>query len=121
MSEVFAAYNIFPIFQLTHKRTLELAASLTEEQIAWKPEGYSNSINFHLWHLARWTDVLQARVASRFPERQSDFGDGQEIWVKENLAQKWGFPDELGYSDAGTGLGDDDANKLPVPHKDERR
>lgn len=36
----------------------------------------------------------------------------------ENLAQKWGFPTELNAT-VGTGLSDETAQTLPVPHKDE--
>ncbi len=42
----------------------------------------------------------------------------KEIWAKEALAQKWGFPTELNAT-VGTGLTDEVATTLPIPKKDE--
>ena len=46
---------------------LDLAESLNDDQLHWKPKGYSTSIGFHLWHLARESDYLKAVILERYP------------------------------------------------------
>ena len=97
---------------------LNLADDLNDEQLNWKPEGYSTSIGFHLWHLARESDYLKAAILHRNAQFVPEFGDGREIWKNESLAQKWGFPEGL-HQTVGTGLRDEVAAILPIPQKDE--
>jgi hypothetical protein len=113
-----AHYDVLHSFQDIHRVILELAADLNDEQLKWKPEGYSTSIGFHLWHLARESDYLKAAILRHYPDFVPEFGDGKEIWERESLAQKWGFPEGL-HQTVGTGLSDEVASTLPVPHKDE--
>src|SRR4029453_6892849 len=100
-----ALYDTLYSFKDIHKVVLNLADDLNDEQLNWKPEGYSTSIGFHLWHLAREADYLRARILERVPQLGPDFGEAQEIWQKEKLAEKWGFPLALGQT-VGTGLSD---------------
>jgi hypothetical protein len=113
-----ALYDVFHNFKDIHKVVLSLADDLNDEQLNWKPEGYSTSIGFHLWHLARESDYLKAAILHHYPGFIPEFGDGKEIWEKESLAQKWGFPEGL-HQTVGTGLSDDVAVTLPIPEKDE--
>jgi hypothetical protein len=113
-----ALYDVLYGFKDIHKVVLNLAEDLNDEQLNWKPEGYSTSIGFHLWHLARESDYLKAAILNHYPQIGSELGDGIEIWQKELLAQKWGFPDAL-HETVGTGLSDDIAATLPIPKKDE--
>jgi hypothetical protein len=113
-----ALYDVLYNFKDIHQVVLNLADDLTDEQLNWKPEGYSTSIGFHLWHLARESDYLKAAILSRYPQIGSEFGDGIEIWQKEALARKWGFPEGL-HETVGTGLSDDVAANLPIPKKEE--
>jgi hypothetical protein len=113
-----APYDVLHSFQDIHRVILELAADLNDEQLNWKPEGYSTSIGFHLWHLARESDYLKAAILRHYPDFVPEFGDGREIWERESLAQKWGFPEGL-HQTVGTGLSDEVASTLPVPHKHE--
>ena len=113
-----AFYDVLYSFKDIHNVVLELAESLDEEQLKWKPEGYSTSIGFHLWHLARESDYLKAAILHHTPQFVPEFGDGREVWEKEGLAQKWGFPEGL-HEMVGTGLSDEVAANLPIPHKDE--
>ena len=55
-----ALYDVLQSYKDIHKIVLGLADSLSDEQIRWKPENYSTSIGFHLWHLARESDFLKA-------------------------------------------------------------
>lgn len=113
-----ALYDVLFMFKDIHKVVLEFADSIDEDQLNWKPRGYSTSIGFNLWHLARESDYLKAVILERTPQLGEDFGEVTEIWAKESLAQKWGFPTELNAT-VGTGLSDEMAATLPIPKKDE--
>jgi hypothetical protein len=113
-----AMYDVLFMFKDIHNVILEFAESLDEEQLLWRPRGYSTSIGFNLWHLARESDYLKAVILERTPQLGPDFGDVKEIWAREGLAQKWGFPTELNAT-VGTGLSDEVATTLPIPKKDE--
>ena len=113
-----ALYDVLHSFRDIHKVVLNLADDLNDEQLNWKPEGYSTSIGFHLWHLARESDYLKAAILYHNPQFIPEFGDGRQIWENESLAQKWGFPEDL-HQTVGTGLSDEVAATLPIPHKDE--
>jgi len=112
-----ALYDVLHSFKDIHKVILDLASDLSDEQLNWKPEGYSTSIGFHLWHLARESDYLKAAILHHTPQLVPEFGDGKEIWVREDLARKWGFPEDL-HQTVGTGLSDEVAAALPIPAKD---
>ena len=113
-----ALYDVLFSFKDIHTVILKLADDLDDEQLNWKPEGYSTSIGFHLWHLARESDYLKAAILQLNPQFVPEFGDGQEIWQKESLAKKWGFPEGL-HETVGTGLSDEAAANLPIPKKAE--
>ena len=113
-----ALYDTLYSFRDVHKVVLNLIEDLNDEQLNWKPEGYSTSIGFHLWHLARESDYLKAALLRHNAQFVPEFGDGKEIWDRENLAKAWGFPEGL-HETVGTGLSDEVAATLPIPKKDE--
>jgi len=113
-----ALYDVLHSFRDIHKVVLQLADDLNDEQLNWKPDGYSTSIGFHLWHLARESDYLKAAILHHYPLVLTGFDGSKEIWETESLAQKWGFPEGL-HQTVGTGLSDEDAATLPIPKKDE--
>ena len=114
----YALYDVLHSYKDIHKVVLGLAEDLNDEQLSWRPEGYSTSIGFHLWHLARESDYLKAAILHHTPQLVPEFGDGKEIWEKESLAGKWGFPEEL-HKTVGTGLSDEVAASLPIPVKED--
>jgi hypothetical protein len=113
-----ALYDVLYSFKDIHQVVLNLAEDLGDEHLTWKPEGYSTSIGFHLWHLARESDYLKAALLHHYPNVLTGLGEDKEIWETESLAQKWGFPDGL-HQTVGTGLSDEVAATLPIPKKDE--
>jgi len=115
---IVALYDVLYSFKDIHKVVLKLADGLNDEQLNWKPDGYSTSIGFHLWHLARESDYLKAAILYHNPQFVPEFGDGKEIWQKEGLAQKWGFPEGT-QETVGTGLSDEVAANLPIPKQEE--
>src|SRR4026208_330789 len=113
-----ALYDMLHSFRDIHKVVLDLADSLSDEQLRWKPEGYSTSIGFHLWHLARESDYLKAAILHYYPGLELGLEDDGEIWTREKLANKWRFPAEA-HETVGTGLSDEMAATLPIPPRDE--
>ena len=113
-----ALYDILFNFRDIHKVVLNFADELTAEQLNWKPDGYSTSIGFHLWHLARESDYLKAAILKYYPGLGLELTEEAEIWTREHLAQKWSFPVEA-HETVGTGLSDAVAATLPIPAKDE--
>jgi hypothetical protein len=114
-----ALYDVLASFQDIHKIVLGLPEDLSDEQLCWRPAGYSTSIAFHLWHLARESDYLKAAILQHFPQIGSDYGPPEQLWHAENLTEKWGFPADLGASGVGTGISDEAAASLPFPPKAE--
>lgn len=113
-----ALYDVLHHFKDVHKVVLNFAEGLDDSQLNWKPEGYSTSIGFHLWHLARESDYLKAAIFKYYPNLELGLEAEREIWARENLAQSWGFPMEA-HETVGTGLSDEVAANLPIPQKDE--
>jgi hypothetical protein len=102
----------------THQRLLESAAELPEEQLAWRPGDHAPSIAFHLWHMARWADRLQATLppAAASPMQHDP---AREIWAAAALARAWGWRDDaLGYGQTGMELSDEMAADLRLPPGD---
>jgi hypothetical protein len=113
-----ALYDILQSFKDIHKVVLNFADELSDEQLNWRPQGYSTSIGFHLWHLARESDYLKAAILQYYPNLGPGLEEEAEIWVHEGLANKWGFPTEA-HETVGTGLKDEVAATLPIPSKSE--
>ena len=114
-----APYDVLSSYRDIHKYVLGLAESLDDAQLRWRPEQYSTSIGFHLWHLARESDYLKAALIQHFPQLGPDFGEATELWQGEALGTRWGFPADLGPTAVGTGLSDEVAAGLPIPPKAE--
>jgi hypothetical protein len=111
-------HEIYPFYRSTHERVLELVDDLTVEQVARQPADSTLSIGFHLWHLARWADELQAAIAGYIPELNSR----EQIWEQEGLAERWGLEaSQLGEKQTGQLLTEDEATQLPLPEKNTLR
>jgi hypothetical protein len=104
----------------THQRILNLAEKLSEEQLHWRYTPTGHSIAFHLWHVARWADHLQAAIPGMTPELDHRLGPRPQLWEANDLAVRWGFdPDQLGYGATGMTMPDEVAANLPFPSKSE--
>lgn len=104
----------------THARLLEIVADLSEQQFAWRPDPHAPPIAFHLWHMARWADRVQASLPDMSPSLAGRLGTRGELWQSQALAERWGWqPGPLGYGDTGMELGDDMAADLRLPDKAE--
>jgi hypothetical protein len=100
----------------THARLIEIIADLSEEQLNWRPDSHAPSIAFHLWHMARWADRVQATLPSMSAALHKQLGNTDEIWLTQTLAERWGWQDaQLGYGQTGMELSDDMAATLRLP------
>lgn len=93
---------------------LAVTRDLTAAQLTTTAGLHAPAIGFHLWHIARWADIVQAHLPSMGAETGA--AQIQEIWEREGLAAQWGLANvELGYQDTGMGLPDDAAQALALP------
>lgn len=103
----------------THEAVLRLVDDLTDEQMKAQSSPASPSIAFHVWHVARWADLLQSRMPGMTAELAERLGEGDQIWASERLAKAWGFAGfDLGGDATGMGMDDDASAKLPLPAKE---
>lgn len=85
--------------QMSHNMLVELTELLSEAHFSWVPGPHAPPIGWHLWHMARWTDRMQAAWPT--PEGAS----AREIWVKEHLDIQWELDTTtLGVLQTGMGM-----------------
>ena len=93
---------------------LAITRDLTAAQLTATASPHAPAISFHLWHIARWADIVQAHLPGMGAE--PDAAPIQEFWQSEGLAVQWGLANaELGYRDTGMGLSDATAQALSLP------
>jgi hypothetical protein len=93
-------------FERVHAEVLKLVESLSDEQLAWQPHPSTTSIAFNVWHIARWTDYVQAKMPQVTQVLSQRLEPRQEVWLAEGLAAKWGLDSTgLGDLEAGNDLG----------------
>ena len=94
---------------MVHQHMLEITENLSEEQLTRHRAPTVPAIGFHLWHIARMSDRLQASFSA----------DRQEIWEAEGVAAAWGLDAQhLGRAQVGAGLDEDVSVRLPLPSKE---
>ena len=104
--------------QDAHTNILQLADSLSEDQLRWQPHPLANSIGFQLWHLARGADYVQARISDATTELNQRLGVRPQIWLAEGYAEQWKLaPDTLGVEQLGWEMTPEDAAHLRFPSK----
>jgi hypothetical protein len=94
--------------QQAYRWVREVITDLSEDQLRWQPNPTTPSIRFHLFHIARWGDVLLQRLT----------GGERQLWHAEGIAERWGFdPAALGVGESGEMLDDETAMALPLPQR----
>ena len=102
-----------------HGWILRFIEPLTEDQLRWQAAPQSLSIAFHLWHVARWADSLQATIPGMTQELSQRLPPGMQIWEANKLAQQWGFPvGAMGFDETGMGMDESQAAVLAFPSKE---
>jgi uncharacterized damage-inducible protein DinB len=102
----------------THEALLAAVEPLDEATFRASRGLTSPSIAFHLWHIARWADMLQARVAAMTDEMTRRLGPSQEIWTADGLTSAWGLSrDQLGGNESGMGMDEEVSVSMPLPDR----
>ncbi|HEY6957411.1 MAG TPA: DinB family protein [Candidatus Limnocylindria bacterium] len=97
-----------------HDTALKLVARVDEDVLLRRFGPTAPPPGFHLWHMARWADRMQALASAVVPA----LGPAQqEIWVRERIADGWGVTVPLGTFDTGMEMGDETAARLVLPGK----
>jgi hypothetical protein len=118
MSEIIMKLLIEKL-QMTHNLMLKASEEITEEQFAWQPSQTAPPIGWHLWHVARWADRLQASFPVEGAEKDNTPDPNNGIWEIENMASQWGSnTSTLGSSETGAGMDIEIATSLPQIGKD---
>lgn len=103
----------------THGWLLGVSEELTPEQFARRLAPTATPAGWHLWHIARWADRLQASGPDRPAAEQSRWDPALQIWTRDKLATAWGLnPGRLGILETGPGMTDDDAAAVASVGKD---
>ena len=104
--------------QKTHRRLLEIVEDLSEAQLDWRLGLHTPSIGFHLWHMARWADRLQAALPAMVLAPAQANEPAREIWEIDGLARQWEWQTTmLGYGQTGMEMSDEMAADLKLPNK----
>jgi hypothetical protein len=92
----------------SHQKMLEVTEELTEDQFCWRPGPQAPPIGWHLWHIARWADHVQASFPSSGNEPR------RQIWEEDELALRLELDTStLGPCQAGEDMTHDAATALP--------
>jgi hypothetical protein len=94
--------ELYAWFEMTHGWLRNATEDLSDKQMAKQPGLEAPPIGWHLWHIARWADRLQASFLSDSSRQGLIPG---EIWVEENLALEWSLTtDKLGWLETGANM-----------------
>ena len=119
MTKITPLISIVSTYHDTNTDVLKTIHGLSDKQINWQPQPACHSIAFILWHLARWTDHLQATIPGMTEDLARRLPPGQQIWEREQLATNWRFdPSQLGESQTGTDYEIDALGEPPWPRKE---
>lgn len=98
----------FWLIDWIQQKMMSVTEDMTEDQFCRRPGPHAPPIGWHLWHIARWADRIQASFPS------SSDGLRQQIWESEELALRWKLDTTtLGLCQAGVGMDHAVAAALP--------
>jgi hypothetical protein len=115
-----AARSVIDTYCRIHDQALALAERMDEAQLLWQAPRSGHSPAFHLWHVARWADHLQAAIGGMTAELGSRLGVRPQVWEQERFAERWGWSGgALGFGETGMSMDDDVAAQLVFPPRDQ--
>ena len=89
---------------------LQAVDALTEDEASKWPTTTAPSCKWHLWHMGRWADYVQGLLSPVVDTKTP------ELWEFAGVAEEWGFEGvDLGMWGAGSGLGNETGQSLPLP------
>ena len=102
-----------------HELIVKVTADLSDEQLRRRPAdvapSVSPSIAWHLWHIARWADFLQASLPGMAPELERHLGPGAPGLGRRGAGRPLGLTAVAGYQGTGMGLDDEESARLRLP------
>jgi hypothetical protein len=88
-----------------HQAILKFANDLSEEMLSKQPSSTAPPIAWHVFHIARWADRLQASLPNRLQEDSHPSELPRQIWLVEETTNAWGVdPSSLGWLETGAGM-----------------
>jgi len=119
MTKITPLVSIVTNFRETNAEVLKVIHELSDDQLRWRPNSFCHSMAFIVWHIARWTDHLQATIPGMTEELGRRLPTGQQVWDKGQFAKHWGFDAaQLGYLETGTDTDIEDMGEPNWPKKD---
>jgi hypothetical protein len=119
MTKITPLVSIVAAYRETNDYFLNVINKLSDSQIRWRPNSSCHSIAFILWHVARWTDFLQATIPGMTEELAHRLPTGRQVWDQEHLAAGWGMEvTRLGYDETGTDADIEELGEPNWPKKD---
>ena len=96
---------------------LEIVTGLYDEQASRWTSPTAPSAKWHLWHVARWSDIVQSALLP-LANGESDLSNkGAQLWDALGIPDEWSLtisvPGKLG---AGSGLSNEEAASLGLPN-----
>ena len=98
----------------THAWILQTAEKLTEDELCQRFGPSAPPIGWHLWHIARWADRVQASLPKVDEQTDDQPNPNRGIWEQEQLVEQWDLdPATLGTLQEGSGMDFEIASVLP--------
>ncbi len=95
---------------------LQIVTGLYDQQASRWTAPTAPSAKWHLWHVARWSDIVQSTL---FPiaNNESDLSNkGAELWIALGIADEWGLQNPMpGKLGGGTGSGNEESSNMRLP------
>jgi uncharacterized damage-inducible protein DinB len=119
MTKITPLVSIVTNFRETNAEVLKVIHELSDDELGWRPNSFCHSMAFIVWHIARWTDHLQATIPGMTEELGRRLPAGQQVWDKGQFAKHWGLEAiQLGYLETGTDIDIENSGEPNWPKKD---
>lgn len=113
MSDAMAEVVVARI-QMAHRWILQAAERLTEDELCQHFGATAPPIGWHLWHITRWTDRVQASLPRDESSASVPPDPNRGIWEREQIASAWKLDTaSLGTLEEGSGMNFEVAVALP--------
>jgi hypothetical protein len=100
---------------LAHALLLQATEPLDARDFSRRFGATAPPIGWHLWHVARWADRVQASLRRANDPTNYQPNPNNGLWEQESLAAEWDLdPSTLGTLEEGSGMDHEDAAALAV-------
>jgi len=97
-----------------HRWLIDATTALPEETLFRRFGPTAPPIGWHLWHISRWADRVQASLPRSSDAEGYRPNPNAGIWERESMAAEWDLdPRTLGTLEEGSGMTHEDAAALP--------